>query len=121
MNQSEIINCEERLREAMLGSNVEILNELIADDLIFISHTGDIMSKDADIEVHRSGNLKITEIKIKDQRIREMEKSVVTVTRVTISNTFGTESVAGEFWFTRVWEYRSGNWQVVSGHCSAVT
>lgn len=121
MNKAEIIDCEERLREAMLTSNVENLNLLIADDLLFISHFGEIVSKDQDIEVHRSGNLKFTEIEILDQRIRPMEKSAVTLTRVRISSIFGTESVTGEFWFTRVWEYRKNNWQVVSGHCSAIT
>lgn len=121
MNRAQIIAYEERLREAMLSSNVEVLNELIADDLLFVNQSGQIISKEADIEVHHSGNLKVTKIDILDQKIRQMEKSAVTVTRVAISGTFGTESFAGDLWYTRVWEYRIGNWQVVSCHCSAVT
>lgn len=120
MNKAKIIDCEERLRKAMLFGNVEILNELIADDLIFISHFGEILTKEADIEVQRFGNLKLTEINILDQRVRLIDNSAVTFTRVSLSGTFGTNSLAGEFWFTRIWEYRNGNWQIVAGHCSAV-
>lgn len=68
MNQAQIIACEERLRKAMLSSNVEVLNELIADDLLFVNQSGQIISKEADIEVHRSGNLKITKIDILEQK-----------------------------------------------------
>jgi hypothetical protein len=54
----------------MLSSNVELLDELIADDLIFVNQFGQIFSKQMDIEAHRSGNLKITGIEVLDQRIR---------------------------------------------------
>lgn len=120
MNQAQIVACEERLRKAMLSSNVEVLNELLADDLLFVNQFGQIVSKEADIEVHLSGNLKVTQIDFLDQKIRQMEKSAVTVTRVAISGTYGTESIAGELYYTRIWEYRNGNWQVVSCHCSEV-
>lgn len=121
MNEVGIIAYEERLRKAMLSSNVEVLNELIADDLLFVNQYGQIISKDVDIEVHRSGKLKVTKIDILDQKVRQMENSTVTVTKVAISGTFGTEIFAEELlYYTRIWEYRNGNWQVVSCHCSAV-
>ncbi|WP_104372595.1 nuclear transport factor 2 family protein [Desulfocucumis palustris] len=121
MEHNEIVYYEEFLRKAMLSGNVDVLNELIADDLLFVNQFGQIISKEADIEVHRSGNLKVTQIDILDQKIRQLEKSAVTVTKVFVSGTFKTESVAGEFYYTRVWKYREGKWQVVSCHCSSVT
>ncbi|HER2162638.1 TPA: nuclear transport factor 2 family protein [Streptococcus pyogenes] len=55
MNRAKIIQCEELLRSAMLSSNVELLDELIADDLSFVNHFGQILTKEADIEAHRTG------------------------------------------------------------------
>jgi hypothetical protein len=107
VDPTEIIACEELLRTAMLSSNVELLDELIADDLIFVNQFGQIFSKEADIEAHRSGNLKITGMDILDQRIRLLDKLAVTVTRVTLTGTFGTPFV-GEFYYTRVCQYRIG-------------
>nr|WP_235550227.1 nuclear transport factor 2 family protein [Paenibacillus sp. Soil724D2] len=67
MDETFIIACEERLRTAMLFSDVELLDELIADDLTFVNHLGQVLSKETDIEAHRSGNLKMTGIDILDQ------------------------------------------------------
>ncbi|CAM3231504.1 nuclear transport factor 2 family protein [Paenibacillus lupini] len=119
MDETIIIACEERLRSAMLSSNVEVLDELIADDLIFVNHFGEILSKEMDLKAHRSGNLKITEIDILDQRIRLFDMLAVTVTRVTLTGIFGTP-FEGEFYYTRVWQCRIGKWKIVSGHCSSV-
>jgi len=38
MQENQIIEYEEKLRKAMLASDVEVLNELIHDDLIFVNH-----------------------------------------------------------------------------------
>ena len=119
MDETKIIVCEEFLRTAMLSSDVEQLDELIADDLIFVTHFGQILSKETDIEAHRSGNLKFSRIEVLDQRIRLLDMLAVTITRVKLSGTFGTP-FEGDFCFTRVWQYRVGKWKIVSGHCSSV-
>ena len=85
MDETFIIACEERLRTAMLSSDVELLDELIADDLIFVNHLGQVLSKEMDIEAHRSGNLKMTGIDILDQRIRLLDRVAVTITRVNLT------------------------------------
>jgi predicted RNA-binding protein len=120
MDETLIISCEERLREAMLSSNVILLGELIADDLIFVNHLGHILTKEMDIEAHRSGNLKMTKIDILDQRIRMLDMGAVTVTRVNLIGTFGAP-FEGEFWYTRIWQQRVGKCEIVSGHCSSIT
>ncbi|WP_239984865.1 nuclear transport factor 2 family protein [Sporolactobacillus pectinivorans] len=50
MKKSEIIECEKRLQEAMLSSDVTALDELIDDDLIFVDHFGQILTKENDLE-----------------------------------------------------------------------
>jgi hypothetical protein len=119
VDETVIIAYEERLRIAMLSGNVELLDELIADDLIFVNHLGQVLSKEMDLEAHRSGNLKMTGIDILDQRIRLLDRAAVTITRVNLSGIAGTP-FEGEFWYTRVWQNRIGTWQIVSGHCSLV-
>ena len=63
MEESLIIDYEERLREAMLIGDVNSLDNLINDNLIFVNHFGQILTKEADIEAHRSGVLNFTDIK----------------------------------------------------------
>src|SRR3954470_9543958 len=71
---------EEMLRKAMLSSDLKTLDELIHDNLIFVNHFGQILTKEADIEAYRSGVLNFTDIKILDQKVILLENSAVTVT-----------------------------------------
>lgn len=54
MNQARVIEYEEMLRSAMLSNNVELLEELLSDELIFVNHFGQWLSKEQDINAHRS-------------------------------------------------------------------
>jgi len=41
--ETEIIHSEARLRQAMLRSDLNVLDELLAPDLIFTNHLGQVM------------------------------------------------------------------------------
>jgi len=43
--ETQIIDAEERLRLAMLASDVGTLDELLAPELIFTSHLGEVLRK----------------------------------------------------------------------------
>jgi hypothetical protein len=53
---------EQRLVEAMKASNIEELDVLLADDLIFTGHTGALFTKENDLDAHRSGSINIYSI-----------------------------------------------------------
>ena len=55
MTESVIAELEGRLREAMLASDVDVLDTLLADDLTFVDATGKVWSKADDLNAHRYG------------------------------------------------------------------
>ena len=70
MDSNGIVALEEQLETAMLNSDVAVLDHLLADDLIFTSHLGQIMSKQDDLEAHKSGFVKINSIDQSEQHIK---------------------------------------------------
>ncbi|NJR63493.1 MAG: nuclear transport factor 2 family protein [Cyanobacteria bacterium CRU_2_1] len=52
---SIIQTLEDSLRQAMLTSDVAMLDKLIGNDLVFTMHTGSVINKQDDLEAHRSG------------------------------------------------------------------
>ncbi|PAQ16079.1 DUF4440 domain-containing protein [Bacillaceae bacterium SAOS 7] len=120
MKEGLIVDYEEQLRKAMLTGDVKTLTDLIDDNLIFVNHFGQILTKEADIEAHRSGLLNFTDIKIVDQKVILLENSAVTVTRAALKGTIGTEPIEDEMCYSRVWKMTEDKLTIVSGHCSSV-
>lgn len=120
--ESEIIECEARLRDAQLASNVAQLDELIADDLLFVDMSGQLATKAMDLEAHRSGTLRLTQSELKEQQIRCLSDAVaVAVAKIALVGTYAGDQFSGEFRYTRVWQKRRQGWQIVAGHMSALS
>lgn len=120
--EDQIVGAEEKLRLAMLSSDVSALNELLAPDLIFTNHLGQRLSKMDDLEAHHSGALMVSVLEPSDQHINfATDKVAIVSVRVHIVGEYAGEPAGGDFRFTRVWvQTETGNWQVVAAHAGVV-
>jgi len=120
--EKQIIESVERLKWAMLHSDINVLDELLAPDLVFTTHFGKLITKQDDLEAYKSGILKIKNITYSDQNIKIIEGvAVVTVLTRILGSIAGDESDS-DFRFTRVWKQNTNKaWQVVVGHACLVT
>jgi hypothetical protein len=118
-----ILELEERLRIAMLNSDVGALDQLLAPGLIFTNHLGQLLSKQDDLEAHRSGRLKVKDLTASEQHVRLYENVAVVSVRLRLSGTYGGGPADGDFRFTRVWCPAPGkdSWHVVAAHAVLVT
>lgn len=125
MNQTiemQVEECEERLKQAMLLSDVSALDKLLAPDLTFTNHLGHLMTKQDDLEAHKSGMLKVNEITLSDQKITICGGVAVVSVRAHILGSFAGEVSENNYRFTRVWSKTSNKvWQIIVGHSSIVT
>jgi ketosteroid isomerase-like protein len=121
--EDEIIAAEERLRQAMLASDVGALDELIADDLIFTDHTGQRVAKQDDLQMHRSGAIRCNTIDASERTLSLLGDEVAVVSVLTrISGVFRGAPAVADLRFTRVWRRTpSGSWQIAAGHSSVVS
>jgi len=122
MIERQILEAEERLRQAMLSSDVETLDELLAPELVFTSHLGQVLGKQNDLAAHRSGLVKITELTPSEQIIHLHGDVAVVSVRVHLAGCYAGTPSEAKFRFTRVWAKSSGgSWQVVAGHACVLT
>lgn len=116
-----IQSLENRLLEAMKTSNVAELDALLADNVIFTNHNGHIVSKEDDLNAHRSGELEIFSLETSAQIIEVLDANTAIVSVVKdMSLSFAGHASIGIFRFTRVWHNKGNNWQIVSAHSSQV-
>lgn len=117
----QIAAAEEYLRLAMLASDCSALDELISSDLIFTNHFGQVLSKQADLEMHRSGALRFHTLEPSETQVKASGQLAVVSVRMKLSGAYDGSPFSGDLRYTRVWHLmESGTWQVVAGHSSAV-
>ena len=101
--QSQIIELEERLRQAMLRSDVAELDALIAPELLFTNHLGQVFSKQEDLDAHRSGQFKFTELAPSERQIQFNDGFTVVSVLMHIVGSYEGTPVEQDIRFTRVW------------------
>lgn len=111
---NEILKLEEKIVDAIVGSDVEVLDQLLHEELAFVNHLGMTISKKEDLAPHISGDLKITAIEISDQQIRLFgDTAVVTVVKK-IKGSYLKQEFESRVTFTRVWKLFDQQWKVIA-------
>jgi hypothetical protein len=120
--ETQIINIEERLRQAMLASDVGVLDELLAPEIIITNHLGKLLTKQNDLAAHQSGLIQIDEMIPFERQIQvHGEVSIVSV-RMKMMGSYAGQPANGNFRFTRVWAISAREkWQTVAAHIGMVT
>lgn len=120
--EAQIISVEERLRQAMLASDVSVLNELLAPEIIITSHLGELLRKQDDLAAHESGLIKIHELNPSERQIQTHGEVAIVSVRMQLSGDYNGSPANGDFRYTRVWAVSSsGTWQIVAAHIGMVT
>ena len=117
---SSIRLAESALRQAQLAADVAALDALIDDDLVFTGPDGAVYGKRDDLNAHRSGAIRITQLDPSDERLQDFGSIIVVSVRMEMCGSFNGTPFAGPFRYTRIWRARDDGWRVVAGHVSAV-
>lgn len=120
--ETQILKAEERLRLAMLNSDVNALDELLASELIFTNHLGQVLGKQDDLNAHQSGLLNVEILTPSEQQIQWLGNVAIVTVRVHLEGSYAGVASNCDLRFTRVWTLSANDtWQIVVAHSSAIT
>jgi ketosteroid isomerase-like protein len=112
---------EERLRVAMLASDVQALDSLISSKLMFTNHFGQVLDKQTDLSLHQSRTLRFQELQASEMHIQAYGDTALVSVRMHVQGSFAGAMFTENFRYTRIWHLSSTQgWQVVAGHMSVV-
>ncbi|EEI92422.1 hypothetical protein HMPREF0765_2037 [Sphingobacterium spiritivorum ATCC 33300] len=120
LNEQKILDIENQLREAMQKSDVGILDQLLHDDLLFVLSDGEVITKEMDLETHRSGNLVLEEITSSIDSIKQIGEDVVVTLSSNIKGKMLEQNFEGNLRYLRVWKMFDGQLKVIAGSCVAI-
>lgn len=114
--KSEILKLEEDLRQAMLKNDVEKLNQLIDDSLVFVGPDGNIATKQMDLDAHKNNIQTMTEMIPREQSMQQIKDDFVVVTvKMEIAGTYANFDISGSYRYLRIWKKINDSWKIVAG------
>ena len=111
---STILAYEQKLIGAYKTANIETINGLYHDNLVFNSPNGQVLSKTDDIGSMSSGMLKIREYTPGDYTIKITENLATVSVSIYIKAKIADNEIEGNFRFLRVWIEEDDKWKVIA-------
>jgi Domain of unknown function (DUF4440) len=113
--EEQIIDCENSLLNAIKNTDINTLDGLLHDSLIFNIPTGQTITKEMDIENYRSGIMVVYDILATDQIIKTIENISTVVVTIHLKAKYADQIIDGKFRYLRVWKLFDNSWKVIAG------
>ncbi|RQS32722.1 nuclear transport factor 2 family protein [Burkholderia sp. Bp8990] len=111
---------ETALRAAMLANDVDALDTLLDDELVFTVPSGQVISKHDDLSAHRAKLLRLDTLDIRETQAKAIGEMILTTTKAMLAGCFDGTAFNGTFAYTRLWRRSGSGWRVVAGHGSQI-
>lgn len=104
ITRENVVEAENMLFSAQLVSNVEILDQLLHDDLLAVAPTGEIITKEMDLNSHKAKKMIIENASIEIDDIKIMDDTVLSIVTMTAKGKMMGTPLEGRFRYFRVWK-----------------
>lgn len=104
ITRENVVEVENKLFSAQLVSNVDILDQLLHDDLIAVAPTGQIVTKEMDLNAHRAKAMVIEDASTEIDDIKITGDTALSIVTMTAKGKMMGTPLEGEFRYFRVWK-----------------
>ncbi len=113
ITRENVIEAENKLFSAQLVSDVDMLDQLLHDSLIAVSPTGQIVTKEMDLNSHRAKTMIIEDASTEIDAIKITDDTVLSVVTITAKGKVMGAPLEGKFRYFRVWKRFDGTLKVI--------
>jgi ketosteroid isomerase-like protein len=112
---------EEQWRQAQLGGDVATMDKLLSDDYIGISMTGQVNTKEQQLDRMRLHKIALTKLDLGERQVKLIGSIAIVTSRAEVEGTNEGAPVKGTFRYTRVYQrLPSGVWKITSFEATRV-
>lgn len=104
ITRENVVEAENKLFSAQLVSNVEMLDQLLHDDLLAVAPTGEIITKEIDLDSHKAKTIIIESASIEIGNIKIMGDTALSIVTMTAKGKVMGAPLEGRFRYFRVWK-----------------
>jgi len=104
ITRENVVEAENKLFSAQLVSNVDQLDQLLHDDLVAVAPTGQILTKEMDLNSHKAKTMIIEDASTEIDDIRIMGDTALSIVTMTAKGKMMGTPLEGKFRYFRVWK-----------------
>jgi ketosteroid isomerase-like protein len=119
--KQQIEALEEQWRQAQLEGDVATMDKLLSDDYIGISMTGQVNTKNQQLDRMRNHKIALTRLDLGDRQVKLIGSIAIVTSRAEVEGTNEGVTVKGTYRYTRVYQrLPSGVWKITSFEATRV-
>ncbi|WP_255483908.1 nuclear transport factor 2 family protein [Granulicella sp. 5B5] len=119
--REEVEALEHQWEKAMLAGDVATMDRLLSDDYLGVTITGDLLTKNQQLDRMRDRQLMMTKLQTTESRIKLIGHIAIVTSLAQISGQMDGKAVDGSFRYTRVYQRLSnGSWRITSFEATRV-
>ena len=114
--RAELLKREDERNHAVLRGDVDLLNRVYADDLIYVNAFGETLTRAQHLANFGSGNLKMTKLSHTDTRLHLFGDTAIVTGLSTSTINYQGKVYSTPRKFTDVWVKQDGQWRFAVHH-----
>jgi len=112
---------EEQWRAALVAADVGTIDRLLSDDFIGISMTGQVNTKEQQLDRIRNRTLVLTRMDVSDRKVKLVGTVAIVTSLAEVEGTNENQSMKGTYRYTRVYQrLPSGTWKTTNFEATRV-
>ena len=120
-SEQEVRQMIEKYRAALLRRDIPTLEQIWAEDYVFVNASGEVMTKAQRLANLKSGATTLESINEEENiTVRVYQNSAVATSRVTIKGQYSGQPTSGQYRSTHVWVKGPTGWQLVANQLTAL-
>ena len=120
INKEQIVKAENNLIDAMKINDVDALDDLLHDDLLFITPDGQTITKKMDIDSHKSRTMIIEKINPTIEKINLIGDTAIVTIVIDTKGKMSGQPIEGKFRCIRFWKLFENKLKVIGGSCTQI-
>ncbi len=119
--KQQVETLEEQWRQAQLAGDVTTMDKLLSDDYIGITITGQVNTKEQQLERMRMHKVALTRLDLVERQVKLIGSIAIVTSRAEVEGTNEGMPLKGTFRYTRVYQrLPSGMWKITSFEATRV-
>ena len=113
--RDQIADLEQQWRTATLAGDVPTMDKLLSDDYVGISWTGQVNTKNSQLDRLRNRSLVVTKLDLTDVKIKVVNSVAIVTSKSEMLGTNDGIELKGSFIYTRIYQRNpSGVWKITN-------